>query len=115
MTTEAYKACSDVGDCKRAAMENRWAGITPQEQAVADPLCHERDPRGHANEPVNCVDRDMATLYCAAHGARLPTEAEAAFASRSPSAAGFSEWSLRPHEPPTTRSHALGFRCARSL
>ena len=115
VTTEAYKACSDVGDCKRAATENRWAGITPKDQAASDPLCHERDPLAHAKEPMNCVDRDMAAVYCAAHDARLPTEAEAAFATRGVGTPAFSEWSLRPHEPPTNRSAAIGFRCARSL
>ena len=127
VTTEAYKACSDAGDCKRAATENRWPGITAKEQAAADPLCRERDPRVHAKEPVNCVDREMAAVYCKARGLRLPTEAEGALvipdasarpASRnagSDSHLGFSEWSQRPAEPPTNRSSAIGFRCARSL
>jgi serine/threonine protein kinase len=115
VTTEAYKACSDAGDCKRAATENRWPGITATEQAADDLLCRERDPRAHAKEPMNCVDRDMARIYCEAHGARLPSEAEAAFVARADGAGAFSEWSLRPQEPPTSRSYAIGFRCARSL
>jgi hypothetical protein len=124
VTTEAYKACSDAGDCKRAAFENRWAGITSKERAAYDPLCRERDPKTHAREPVNCIDRAMAALYCKARGARLPTEPESAFATRgidgkprgaSEGSASFSEWSLRPNEPASTRSYALGFRCARSL
>ena len=112
VTTEAYKACSDSGDCKRAATENRWPGITAKEQAAFDPLCHERDPKAHAKEPMNCVDRDMAAVYCAAHGARLPTEAEAALPTHRVDGA---EWSLHPHDPPTNRSYAVGFRCAKSL
>ncbi len=124
VTTDAYKSCSDAGDCKRAATENRWAGITAKERAAYDPLCRERDPKAHAHEAVNCVDREMAAVYCKARGGRLPTEAESTYAtrgldgkSRAPSDAAdaFSEWSLRPNEPPTTRSYALGFRCARSL
>jgi eukaryotic-like serine/threonine-protein kinase len=121
VTTEAYKGCSDDGDCKRAATENRWAGITAKEQAADDPLCRERDPRAHAKEPVNCVDRDMAAVYCKAHGLRLPTEAEAAFVTRDAGGrptgrtpGAFSEWSQRPDEPATTRSYAIGFRCART-
>ncbi len=130
VTVDAYKACSEMGDCKRAATENRWPGITARDRAALDPLCRERDPAAHARDPVNCVDREMAALYCAARGARLPSEQEAALVThdvdaRSPGAsptsatsqAGrpFSEWSLRPHEPPGNRSYAIGFRCARSL
>jgi serine/threonine protein kinase len=124
VTTEAYKACSDKGDCKRAATENRWAGITPKERAEYDPLCRERDPNAHAHEPINCVDREMASVYCAAHDARLPTEREASFVTHDvdgkaraagPVGGASSEWSLRPNDPPTNRSYAVGFRCARSL
>jgi formylglycine-generating enzyme required for sulfatase activity len=122
VTTEAYKACSDSGDCKRAATENRWPGITAKEQAARDPLCRERDARAHAKEPVNCVDREMAAGYCNARGLRLPTEAEGTIVVRDAGAkagirsqGSFSEWSQRPEEPPTTRSYAIGFRCARSL
>jgi Sulfatase-modifying factor enzyme 1 len=135
VTTEAYKACSDEGDCKRAATENRWAGISVKDQAAYDPLCRERDPKAHAKEPMNCVDREMAAVFCKARGSRLPTEAEAAFVthdidgrprprSGSPTAGGaFSEWSEpgegkreREREAASSdRSYAVGFRCARSL
>jgi hypothetical protein len=116
VTTEAYKACSDAGDCKRAATENRWPGITAKETATFDPLCHERDPLAHAKEPMNCVDRDMAAVYCAARGGRLPTEREVILATHGArSGVDAPEWSLRPHDPPTNRSHEVGFRCARTL
>ena len=53
-----------------------------KERATLDSLCHERDPKAHAREPINCVNRDMAAVFCAAHGARLATEAEVTLAIR---------------------------------
>ena len=114
VTTAAYKACSDSGDCKRAATENRWPGITAQDREAYDPLCRERDPKAHAQDPINCIDREMAALYCKSRGSRLPTEAESALTPNAP-AGTFSEWGLRPQDTPTNRSYAVGFRCARSL
>jgi serine/threonine-protein kinase len=114
VTTEAYKACSDAGDCKRAATENRWPGIAPRDRTAFDPLCHERDPKRYAKQPANCVDQGMAAIYCATRGARLPTDAESALLPQDPAAGAISEWSRR-HDPPDTRSYAVGFRCARAL
>ena len=34
VTTEDYKACSDAGDCKRAATENKWPDITAKDSKV---------------------------------------------------------------------------------
>jgi len=82
VTTEAYKACSDVGDCKRAPTENRWAGITGRDRRADDPLCNARDPAQRAKYPINCLDWSMAAGFCAARGARLPTEAEWEAAAR---------------------------------
>jgi formylglycine-generating enzyme required for sulfatase activity len=154
ITTAEYKECSDRGDCKRASRTNEWDGIAASDHEALDPLCTARDPVGLGSRPVNCVTWEMASTYCADHGARLPTEAEWAIASRT-TAATVAEWvadwhgpitapaagepQVDPHGPtdgeervvrgahaaaapssrfgaaPTTRSHAIGFRCARSL
>jgi formylglycine-generating enzyme required for sulfatase activity len=82
VTTEAYKSCSDVGDCKRAALENRGAGVGPKDQKAADALCNARDPVLRAKYPINCVDWSMAAEHCRARRARLPTEAEWEVAAR---------------------------------
>lgn len=37
---------------------------------------------GRAQHPVNCVDWNQASTYCASQGGRLPTEAEREFAAR---------------------------------
>ena len=108
VTTEAYKACSDPGACRPHADYNEWAGITDKERKVYDPLCNRRDPSGHARHPMNCVDWEMATLYCKNAGARLPTEAEWEFAARGPDGRRY-PWG--PEEPSSLLLNACGKEC----
>jgi formylglycine-generating enzyme required for sulfatase activity len=84
VTTEAYKACSDVGDCKRAPLENRGERLSAKEQKGADQMCNARDPALRATYPINCIDWAMAARFCEARGERLPTEAEWEAAARLP-------------------------------
>ncbi len=83
VSTEEYKACTDRGDCKRAGTTNEWGGVSATEHRTFDPLCNVRDVSGRGRHPINCIDWDMASQYCASRGARLPTEAEWEFAARS--------------------------------
>ncbi len=150
VSTHAYQACSDRGDCAPASRTNEWEGISAEDHQVLDAFCTAGDPeRGAGRDvarPVNCVTWDMARSFCAARGARLPTEAEWEIASRA-TAASIAEWvsdwrapiaasaTIDPTGPsageervirgahavgavptrfgatPTTRSHAIGFRC----
>jgi formylglycine-generating enzyme required for sulfatase activity/serine/threonine protein kinase len=108
VTTEDYKACSDRGECKRAGTTNDWATITNSDHKVFDPLCTARDPIGRARHPINCVDWDMATTYCHARGARLPTEAEWEFSARSPDGRKY-PWG--DAEPTAKHLNACGREC----
>ena len=83
VTTAAYRACSDRGDCKRAGTNNRWEGITAKDARAYDPLCNaSSEDVSRGTHPINCVDWNMADRFCKAEGKRLPTEAEWEFAAR---------------------------------
>src|SRR6185295_16450478 len=61
VTAGEYKACSDVGECKRAPLEVEWKDIRPVEKKAFSPLCNERVATSpdRAEHPINCVDWDM--------------------------------------------------------
>ena len=84
VTVADSKACSDLGKCKRAPIENEWDGISKRERPLYDPLCDGADVEGRGSHPINCVDWEMATRYCREMraGGRLPTEAEWELAAR---------------------------------
>jgi formylglycine-generating enzyme required for sulfatase activity/serine/threonine protein kinase len=108
VTTEDYKACSDNGECKRAGVVNDWDAITDADHKTFDPLCNVREPRMRAKHPINCVDWEMATIYCRSHGKRLPTEAEWEFAARGPDGRKY-PWG--DEEPGPTLINACGKEC----
>jgi formylglycine-generating enzyme required for sulfatase activity len=108
VTVSAYKACSDAGECKRAGVTNAWAGIDAKQHATFDPLCNARDPEGHANHPINCVDWAMASRFCESRGKRLPSEAEWEFAARGPDGRRY-PWGDEP--PNASLLNACGTEC----
>jgi len=67
VTTAAYAACVASGKC------------TP---AMTGDSAYNAGTAGRENHPINGVDWNQATAYCAAQGQRLPTEEEWEFAAR---------------------------------
>jgi len=105
-----YKACSDVGECKRAPFEVDWKDIRPNEKKAFSPLCNARvaTESDRGEHPINCVDWDMAAAYCAQAKKRLPTEAEWEFAARGRDGRRY-PWG--DEQPDKTRLNACGKEC----
>ncbi len=111
ITTDAYRACSDRGDCKRAGTTNKWTGMTTKESRAYDPLCNSASSAADAargKHPANCVDWSMADRYCKAEGKRLPTEAEWEFAARGSDGRRY-PWGDQP--PSSKLLNACGSEC----
>ena len=108
VSTALYKKCSDEGECKRGGMTNDWSGITDHDKKAFDPLCNLRDPDTRGTHPVNCVDWEMASIFCHSYAKRLPTEAEWEFAARGPDGRKY-PWG---DEPPSAKYlNACGKEC----
>jgi eukaryotic-like serine/threonine-protein kinase len=108
VTASQYKACADVGKCKRAPKEVDWPKISDADRKLYSPLCTFDDPT-KTEHPINCVTWEMADNYCAVNAKRLPTEAEWEFATRGPDGRVY-PWG---DEPPTAEHlNACGTECS---
>jgi formylglycine-generating enzyme required for sulfatase activity len=106
-TAKEYKACSDVGKCRRPSNEVEWPKITPADRKTYSPLCTFGKPELD-DHPINCVSFEMAATYCKAQGKRLPTEAEWEYATRGPDGRVY-PWG---DDPPTAKHlNACGTEC----
>lgn len=109
VTAGGYKACSDVGKCRRALPEVDWPNIDDAERKAYVSACTVGDP-AKADHPMNCITWELADAYCRAHSRRLPTEAEWEYATRGPDGRVY-PWG--DEEPTAEHLNACGTECVR--
>lgn len=107
VTAQQYKACSDIGKCRRAQPEVQWPDSTEKDRKVYASLCTIGDPTKQ-DHPINCVSWEMANTYCKAQDKRLPTEAEWEYATRGPDGRNY-PWG--DEEPTAAHLNACGTEC----
>ncbi len=108
VTMSAYKACVDAEACKPAHEDAFVPGLDAATLAVLSKACNQKQA-GREAHPVNCVDWDQATAYCAAQKKRLPTEEEWEYAARGGSEQRLYPWGIAA--PDATLLNACGSEC----
>jgi formylglycine-generating enzyme required for sulfatase activity/tRNA A-37 threonylcarbamoyl transferase component Bud32 len=108
VTTRAYLACADKGECERPPDKVSWPRITEEQAKRYSPFCN-GGQKERGDHPINCVAWPMADNFCKKRGARLPTEAEWEFAARGSSQRKY-PWGDDPPGPKFL--NACGKECA---
>jgi len=108
VTAGAYKACTDLGKCRRPQNQVDWPKITPADRDLYSPVCTFGDPE-RAQHPINCVSWQMADDFCQGNGKSLPTEAQWEYATRGPDGRIY-PWG--DEEPTALHLNACGKECS---
>ena len=116
VTIKAYDLCVQAGKC--SAPESYL-----NERGNYRIFCNWHHPQDRGQHPVNCVDFQQATSFCAWAGKRLPTEEEWEYAARAGAGTGLGSpgepdarkypWGTAP--PDQTRLNACGSECPQNL
>ncbi len=87
VTVSQYLACVRKGACAAAESTIFFPGYGPPEPMRGQLSAHCNAPRSDRRDhPMNCIDQDTASRYCASEGGRLPSEEEWEHVARGPSA-----------------------------
>jgi formylglycine-generating enzyme required for sulfatase activity len=112
VTAAEYDACVKRGACTGGTERVEWAGLTDKTRNEWSRFCNTgRDGRGA--HPINCVDWNQATTYCASLERRLPTEEEWEWAARGGNNAWEYPWGSEP--PKAGLLNACGRECVALL
>jgi formylglycine-generating enzyme len=104
VTVQAYAKCVSGGHCTEPQAYRPPPGWSS--------FCNWKNPEGRRVHPVNCVTWYQAGAYCAAAGARLPTEEEFEWAAQSGRGWNF-PWGAARLDG--TRVNACGTECSAAV
>ena len=110
VTTKAYFACVDQGDCERPLEQVSWPNITEDAKKKFSGFCNAGKRAENGEHPINCVAWPMADNFCRKSKRRLPSEAEWEFAARGSSQRKY-PWGDDP--PAAYYLNACGKVCAK--
>ena len=106
VTVRAYNECVRAGACSEP-------DAYLNESGKYRVFCNWKHPQKRLSHPINCVDFQQGSAFCAWAGKRLPTEEEWEYAARAGSEGRTYPWGN--DKPDQTRLNACGSECPDNL